>query len=156
MLTALQQDLVMSVNVKGLPPARAIVYYALHSTIVTSIIISGMQLAKLLGGTVIVETIFTLPGTGRPMLTAIEQQGIILLQGIVLFITSMVASVSLVTDLTVMAANPTVRAGEEAVQGWRKNRTYLSRQVLSRQPASQLYVSFRFPGCLQIRKKWIH
>ena len=104
MLTALQQDFMMSANVKGLPPARAIT-------------ISGMQLAKLLGGTVIVETIFALPGIGRLMLTAVEQRDIILLQGIVLFITSMVVLVSLVTDLAVMAANPTIRTGEETVQG---------------------------------------
>ncbi|MFQ7748419.1 MAG: ABC transporter permease subunit [Eubacteriales bacterium] len=74
-------------------------------------------MAKLLGGTVIVETIFALPGIGRLMLTAVEQRDIILLQGIVLFITSMVVLVSLVTDLAVMAANPTIRTGEETVQG---------------------------------------
>ena len=105
MLTALQQDFMMSANVKGLPPTIA------------PITISGMQLAKLLGGTVIVETIFALPGIGRLMLTAVEQRDIILLQGIVLFITSMVVLVSLVTDLAVMAANPTIRTGEETVQG---------------------------------------
>ena len=117
MLTALQQDFMMSANVKGLPPARAIVHYALRSAIIAPITISGMQLAKLLGGTVIVETIFALPGIGRLMLTAVEQRDIILLQGIVLFITSMVVLVSLVTDLAVMAANPTIRTGEETVQG---------------------------------------
>ena len=117
MLTALQQDFMMSANVKGLPPARAIVHYALRSAIIAPITISGMQLAKLLGGPVIVETIFALPGIGRLMLTAVEQRDIILLQGIVLFITSMVVLVSLVTDLAVMAANPTIRTGEETVQG---------------------------------------
>ena len=90
---------------------------ALRSAIIAPITISGMQLAKLLGGTVIVETIFALPGIGRLMLTAVEQRDIILLQGIVLFITSMVVLVSLVTDLAVMAANPTIRTGEETVQG---------------------------------------
>ena len=98
----------MSANVKGLPPARAIVHYALRSAIIAPITISGMQLAKLLGGTVIVETIFALPGIGRLMLTAVEQRDII---------TSMVVLVSLVTDLAVMAANPTIRTGEETVQG---------------------------------------
>lgn len=78
MLTALQQDFMMSANVKGLPPARAIVHYALRSAIIAPITISGMQLAKLLGGTVIVETIFALPGIGRLMLTAVEQRDIIL------------------------------------------------------------------------------
>ena len=87
------------------------------------ITISGMQLAKLLGGTVIVETIFALPGIGRLMLTAVEQRDIILLQGIVLFITSMVVLVSLVTDLAVMAANPTIRTGEGDRTGMKKKQS---------------------------------
>ena len=99
MLTALDQDFMLSARVKGLPPRAAIVRYALRSAVIAPITISGMQLAKLLGGTVIVETIFALPGIGRLMLTAVEQRDITLLQGIVLFITSMVVLVSLVTDL---------------------------------------------------------
>lgn len=115
MLTALDQDFMLSARVKGLPPRAAIVRYALRSAVIAPITISGMQLAKLLGGTVIVETIFALPGIGRLMLTAVEQRDITLLQGIVLFITSMVVLVSLVTDLIVMAVNPAIRTGEEAV-----------------------------------------
>lgn len=115
MLTALDQDFMLSARVKGLPPRTAIVRYALRSAVIAPITISGMQLAKLLGGTVIVETIFALPGIGRLMLTAVEQRDITLLQGIVLFITSMVVLVSLVTDLIVMAVNPAIRTGEEAV-----------------------------------------
>ena len=110
MLTALDQDFMLSARVKGLPPRAAIVRYALRSAVIAPITISGMQLAKLLGGTVIVETIFALPGIGRLMLTAVEQRDITLLQGIVLFITSMVVLVSLVT-----AVNPAIRTGEEAV-----------------------------------------
>lgn len=115
MLTALDQDFMLSARVKGLPPRTAIVRYALRSAVIAPITISGMQLAKLLGGTVIVETIFALPGIGRLMLTAVEQRDITLLQGIVLFITSMVVLVSLVTDLIVMVVNPAIRTGEEAV-----------------------------------------
>lgn len=115
MLTALDQDFMLSARVKGLPPRAAIVRYALRSAVIAPITISGMQLAKLLGGTVIVETIFALPGIGRLMLTAVEQRDITLLQGIVLFITSMVVLVSLVTDLIVMVVNPAIRTGEEAV-----------------------------------------
>lgn len=115
MLTALDQDFMLSARVKGLPAKTAVVRYALCSAVIAPITISGMQLAKLLGGTVIVETIFALPGIGRLMLTAVEQRDITLLQGIVLFITSMVVLVSLLTDLIVMAVNPAIRTGEEAV-----------------------------------------
>ncbi len=116
MLSALNQDFMLSAEVKGLPRREAIVRYALRAAVIAPITISGMQLAKLLGGTVIVETIFALPGLGRLMLTAVEQRDLILLQGIVLFITAMVVLVSLLTDCLVMAVNPAIRAGEGAVK----------------------------------------
>lgn len=116
MLTALDQDFMLSAEIKGLPRRKSVVKYALRSAIIAPITISGMQMAKLLGGTVIVESIFALPGVGRLMLTAVEQRDITLLQGIVLFVTTMVVLVSLITDGLVMVANPAIRAGEEAAK----------------------------------------
>ena len=109
MLSALQQDFMQSAQVKGLPRAMAIVKYALRSAIIAPITVIGNQTAKLFGGTVIIETIFALPGIGRLLLTSVEQRDIELLQGIVLFITFMVVFINLITDLLVAAANPLIR-----------------------------------------------
>lgn len=63
------------------------------------------------GGTVVVETIFSLPGIGRLLLTAVEQHDTTLLQGIVLFITTMVVLMNLLTDIFVALSDPTIRKG---------------------------------------------
>jgi peptide/nickel transport system permease protein len=110
MQSALKQDFMQSAQAKGLPRRTAIVKYALRSAIIAPITVSGLQFGKLLGGTVVAESIFALPGIGRLLLTAVEQRDIILLQGSVLFVTCMVVLVSFLTDCLVLAANPTIRA----------------------------------------------
>lgn len=117
MLSALNQDFMQSAQVKGLPRTTAILKYALRSAMIVPITVIGSQTAKLFGGTVIIETIFALPGIGRLLLTSVEQRDIQLLQGIVLFITLMVVLFNFITDMLVIAANPLIRmesGGNEA------------------------------------------
>lgn len=109
MLSALSQDYMLSAQVKGLTRMRTVTAYALRSALVAPLTVAGMQLAKLVGGTVVVESIFALPGLGRLLLTSVQQRDVMLLQGIVLFVTSAVVIVTLVVDLLVMLANPAVR-----------------------------------------------
>jgi len=109
MLSALKQDFMQSARAKGLPRATAIVKYALRSAIIAPITVAGMQFARLLGGTVVVESIFALPGIGRLLLTAVEQRDVVLLQGVALFVTGMVVLVSFAADCLVLWANPTIR-----------------------------------------------
>ena len=115
-LTALGRDCLLSAQVKGLSRMRTTVSYVLRSALVAPLTVAGMQVAKLLGGTVVVESVFALPGLGRLLLTAVEQRDVMLAQGIVVFVTTVVVVVSLVVDLLVMAADPEVRvqsAGDE-------------------------------------------
>ena len=117
MLSALNQDFMQSAQIKGLPRTTAILKYALRSAMIAPITVIGSQTAKLFGGTVIIETIFALPGIGRLLLTSVEQRDIQLLQGIVLFITLMVVLFNFITDMLVIAANPLIRmesGGNEA------------------------------------------
>ena len=113
MLKALDQDFMLSARVKGLSRTRSVVTYALRSAVIAPITLVGTQAAKLFGGTVIIETIFALPGIGRLLLVAVEQRDIVLLQGIVLFITGMVVMMNLLTDIFVHKANPLIRLDEE-------------------------------------------
>ena len=114
MLNALGEDFMLSARVKGLSKTRSVVTYALRSAVIAPITLIGTQAAKLFGGTVIIETIFALPGIGRLLLVAVEQRDIVLLQGIVIFITSMVVLMNLITDIFVHKANPLIRLGEES------------------------------------------
>jgi len=71
-----------------------------------------MQFAKLVGGTVVVETVFALPGIGRLVLKAVEYRDIILLQGLVMFITTFVIVITLIVDILIIFINPRIKSFE--------------------------------------------
>lgn len=113
MLQALGEDFMQSARVKGLGTARTVFSYALRRAIIAPITIIGTQSAKLFGGTVVIESIFALPGLGRLLLTAVEQRDLELLQAIVLFITFMVILMNYISDMLVYMANPLIHLNEE-------------------------------------------
>lgn len=106
---SLQRDYMLATRVKGLSRVRSVCAYALRGALTGPLTVAGLQLAKLLGGTVVIESVFSLPGLGRLLLTAVEQRDVMLLQGIVLFVTCAVVLTSIVVDVLVMLADPTVR-----------------------------------------------
>ena len=108
-MSALERDCMLSAQVKGLTRGRTVVVYALRSALVAPLTVAGMQLAKLVGGTAVIESVFALPGLGRLLIAAVEQHDVMLVQGIVVFVTVAVVLVTLLADLLVMAAEPAVR-----------------------------------------------
>ena len=86
--------------------------YALRGALVAPVTIIGMQFAKLAGGTVVIETIFALPGIGRLVLTAVEHRDIVLLQGLAMFITSSEIFITLLVDVLIMVLNPRIKSVE--------------------------------------------
>ena len=85
----------------------------MRKSIIAPITLIGAQAAKLFGGTIVIETIFALPGLGRLLLTSVEQRDLMLLQGIVLFITFMVILMNYMADMIVFMVNPLIRIHEE-------------------------------------------
>lgn len=112
MLDSLKQDYMDMAKIKGLSSRKIYMKYALRGALIAPITIIGMQFAKLAGGTVVVETIFALPGIGRLVLTAVEHRDIVLLQGLVMFITSTVVFFSLAVDIVIMLINPRIKSVE--------------------------------------------
>lgn len=113
MLTALQQDFMLLPRVNGLPQTIALFKYAFRSALIAPVTAVMLQLAGLLTGTVLVESIFSLPGIGRLLLIAVEQRDILLLQGLVMFITAAVVFVNFLADLLYRLINPMIRLGGE-------------------------------------------
>ena len=113
MIQALDEDFMQSAAVKGLSRRRTIFSYAMRTSIIAPITLIGAQAAKLFGGTIVIETIFALPGLGRLLLTSVEQRDLALLQGIVLFITFMVILMNYIADMIVFMVNPMIRINEE-------------------------------------------
>jgi peptide/nickel transport system permease protein len=112
MLDSLKQDYMDMAKIKGLSSWKIYMKYALRGALIAPITIIGMQFAKLAGGTVVVETIFALPGIGRLVLTAVEHRDIVLLQGLVMFITSTVIIITLMVDVLIMVINPRIKSVE--------------------------------------------
>lgn len=109
MLHSLRQDYIEMAKVQGLPTLTIYLKYGLRGALAAPLSMAGIQFAKLLGGTTVVESVFSLPGLGRLVLVAVEQRDTILLQGSVMFITCAVVLISLAVDLLTAWMNPRMR-----------------------------------------------
>ena len=108
-LEASSQDFVRTARGKGLSPRRVRWRHVLHNSLIPIVTIVGIQFGYLLGGTIIVEEIFALPGMGRLVLTGIAQREYAVVQSTVLVIAAMVVVVNLVVDLVYARIDPRVR-----------------------------------------------
>jgi peptide/nickel transport system permease protein len=108
MLEVLAQDYMRTARSKGLMENTVIRRHALRNALLPVVTIVGVEMGYLLGGTVIVEQIFALPGIGRLVFNAISQRDYALVQGIVLFIALNFVVVNLIADLLYAAIDPRI------------------------------------------------
>ena len=99
-LEVLRQDYVRTARSKGLSERVIMVRHVLKNALIPVVTVWGASIATLLGGTVIIETIFALPGVGSSMITAIRNSDITQLQINVLFFGMAVSTVNLMVDLS--------------------------------------------------------
>ncbi|WP_285726995.1 ABC transporter permease [Psychromicrobium xiongbiense] len=104
------QDFVRTARAKGVPPRRLAVRHVLGNALVPIVTMTGLQFGYLLGGAVVVEQIFSIPGIGRQVLLGIQQKEYALVQSTVLVIALAFVVVNLLTDLLYRAIDPRVRA----------------------------------------------
>jgi peptide/nickel transport system permease protein len=109
MLDILREDYVRTARSKGLSRRRVIWRHALPNALIPVVTLSGVEFGYLLGGAVLVEQIFALPGLGRVVLDAIQQRDYALVQGSVLFIAFNFMVVNLLVDLAYAALDPRIR-----------------------------------------------
>jgi peptide/nickel transport system permease protein len=108
MLEVLGQDYIRTARSKGLRESIINRRHALRNALIPVITITGVELGYLLGGTVIVEEIFALPGIGRLVFNAISQRDYALVQGIALFIAVNFVIINLAVDLIYTAVDPRI------------------------------------------------
>lgn len=111
MLDVLSDDYVRTARAKGAPARSVIWHHALPNALIPVVTLSGVEFGYLLGGAVIIEQIFALPGIGRLTLDAIGQRDYALVQGCVLFIAFNFLVVNLLVDLAYAALDPRIRLG---------------------------------------------
>ena len=109
MLEVLRQDYIRTAWAKGLRERVVVIRHALKNALIPVITIMGLQVPIMVGGTVIIESIFCLPGMGRLMLHAILQRDQPIVSGIMLILAATIVSVNLVVDLTYGYLDPRVQ-----------------------------------------------
>ncbi|WP_328475318.1 ABC transporter permease [Actinoplanes sp. NBC_00393] len=109
MVEELDRDYVRTAVGAGLPPVVVVGRNVLRNALLTPLTVLGLQVGYLIGGAVIIETIFTLPGMGTQIMSAVQQNDIGLARGLVITIALGFVVVNLVVDLLYLAANPRMR-----------------------------------------------
>jgi peptide/nickel transport system permease protein len=103
-------DFVRTARAKGVPPRRLQVRHVLGNALVPIVTMTGLQFGYLLGGAVVVEQIFSLPGIGQQVLLGIQQKEYAVVQSTVLVIALTFVLVNLLTDMLYRVIDPRVRA----------------------------------------------
>ncbi len=111
MLEVLRQDYIRTAWSKGLRERTIVTRHALKNALIPIVTVVGLQLPFLIGGAVIVESIFSIPGMGRYLLSAIAGLDYVVVQGVVLIIALAVVVSNLIVDLMYAYLDPRIRYG---------------------------------------------
>ncbi|HJZ33498.1 MAG TPA: ABC transporter permease [Hyphomicrobiaceae bacterium] len=109
MIATLQEDYIAMARAKGLKQRRILFVHALKPSSLTLITVAGLNIGRLIGGAVIVESVFALPGIGRLLIGAIYTRDFMILQGVVLFVAAGFVLVNFLVDLIYAVLDPRIR-----------------------------------------------
>ena len=114
MLDALNQDYVRTARAKGVSEFKIVMQHGLKNAAIPIITYIGILIKSILGGSVLVETVFAIPGLGKTMVDAITQRDIRLIQGCTIYIAVVFVVANLIIDLVYGLLDPRIRVGQEA------------------------------------------
>ena len=109
MLEVLGSDYVLFARVKGVSPSGVIWKHALRNALLPVVTFGGMYFALLIGGAVVIETVFAWPGIGRLAFLAVVDRDFTVIQGVVIVIAAIVAAVNLIVDIVYYWIDPRIR-----------------------------------------------
>ena len=111
MLNVLGAEYVVTAQSKGLSPGRLLTRHVLRNAVIPTITVLGINIGFLIGGTVIIEQVFSLPGIGQLMIQSIFNRDFTVVQGVTIVFAVMVVVINLIVDLTYARLDPRVRLG---------------------------------------------
>ncbi|MBV9566416.1 MAG: ABC transporter permease [Bradyrhizobium sp.] len=111
MIATLQEDFIALARAKGLKPSRILFVHALKPSSLTLVTVTGINIGRLMGGAVIVESIFALPGIGRLLVGAIYTRDLVILQGVVLLVATGFVIMNFIVDMLYAVLDPRIRHG---------------------------------------------
>ena len=109
MLDVLHEQFVLTGRAKGLSERQVVYKHALKNAIIPTLTVIGITFALLIGGAVVIETVFNIPGLGRLIISAVLRRDYPVIQGVVLLIALTYTGVNLLVDLAYLAVDPRVR-----------------------------------------------
>jgi peptide/nickel transport system permease protein len=109
MLDVLNQDFIRTADAKGLSRFEVVMLHGLPNALVPILTVIGIVAGALLGGTVVIEQVFSIPGVGRLVIGAILSRDFPVIQGGLLFLATIYLAVNLAVDILYAVVNPRVR-----------------------------------------------
>ena len=108
-ITTLKENYILSARAKGLTDRYILFRHGLRPSLLTLVTVVGLSIGTLIGGTLVVEYLFAIPGLGRRIFSAIYQRDFMMVQGITVLITAFYVIVNTVVDLSYMVVDPRIR-----------------------------------------------
>jgi peptide/nickel transport system permease protein len=108
-LEALGEDYIRTARAKGLRERRVLVRHALANAAVPIVTVIGISVALLIGGVVVTETVYAIPGLGRLTVDAVLARDFPTIQGVILFFSVVYVAVNLLVDLSYVFLDPRIR-----------------------------------------------
>lgn len=109
MLTVLGAEYITTAKSKGVPGPRLFMRHVLRNAVIPAVTVLGINIGFLIGGTVIIENVFAIPGIGQLMINSIFQRDFPVVQGVTLVFGVLVVLINLLADLSYAALDPRVR-----------------------------------------------
>jgi peptide/nickel transport system permease protein len=113
MLDVLGEDYVRTALAKGVPDRQVVLRHALRNALIPAITVVGVSMGALLGGAVVTETVFTIPGMGRLVIQAIARRDYPVIQGAIMLIAGVYVFVNLLVDILYLYVDPRIRYGRD-------------------------------------------
>ena len=109
MLDVLGEDYVRTARAKGLPESRVVLKHALRNALVPIVTVIGLTVALMIGGAVVTETVFGLPGVGNLVVSAVTRRDYPVIQGALLVVAAIYVVINVLIDLLYTAVDPRVK-----------------------------------------------
>ena len=109
MIATLKENYILSARAKGLTARFILFRHGLRPSLLTLVTVVGLNIAALLGGVLVIEYLFAIPGIGKRLFSAIQQRDFMMVQAITMLITVFYVVVNTITDLTYMVVDPRIR-----------------------------------------------
>jgi len=109
MIDVFSQDFIRTAKAKGMPKAIVLYRHALRSGLVPIITMMGLQFTYMMGGAIVVENVFALPGLGRLIFQAVSQRDIVVVRDVVMLLVALVVVVNFIVDIAYGLIDPRPR-----------------------------------------------